>query len=102
MSQCARIAGVFELPPVGELREFRFGSGSVCVANSGGTYVALGNVCPHRGGPLSEGVIENGKVVCPWHGWEFNLSDGRCANHSAASVKVFEVEIRGEDVFLKY
>jgi len=101
MSQRTRIASVFQLPPEGELREFRFGSASVCVANLGGAFTALGNVCPHLGGPLAEGSIEAGKVVCPWHGWEFGLADGRCANHPGASVQHFELVIEGDDVFLK-
>ncbi len=96
-----RIAGLSELPPEGELREFPFGSASVCVANSGGIFTALGNVCPHKGGPLSEGVIESGRLVCPWHGWEFVLSNGRCVNRPGASVKLFELVIHGDDVFLK-
>jgi nitrite reductase/ring-hydroxylating ferredoxin subunit len=42
-------------------------SGSVC---------ALENACSHAGGPLNEGTVEDGSVVCPWHGSRFRLSDG--------------------------
>jgi nitrite reductase/ring-hydroxylating ferredoxin subunit len=101
MNQSTRIASVSELPPDGGLREFRLGSGTVCVANTNGVFVALGNVCPHKGGPLAEGTIENGNVVCPWHGWEFSLANGQCINHPDASVQVFELAIQGDDVFLK-
>jgi nitrite reductase (NADH) small subunit len=101
MSQCTRIASVSELPPEGETREFPFGSSAVCIANDGGTFAVLDNVCPHKGGPLAEGSIENGKLVCPWHGWEFRLSDGQCVHRPGASVKVFELSIHDEDVFLK-
>src|ERR1700681_3884363 len=101
MSRCTRIGGISDLPPVGEAREFPFGCSTVCVANDGGRFAALGNVCPHKGGPLSEGLIEKGNLVCPWHGWEFRLSDGRSTNRPGASVEVFELVIHGEDVFLK-
>jgi nitrite reductase/ring-hydroxylating ferredoxin subunit len=101
MSQFTRIASVAELPPEGEAREFRFESGSVCVANSGGTFVALGNVCPHKGAPLAEGSVENERLVCPWHGWEFRLSNGQCINRLSATVQVFELIIHDESVFLK-
>jgi nitrite reductase (NADH) small subunit len=101
MSQSTRIASVSELPPEGGLREFPFGSSTVCVAHANGALLALGNVCPHKGGPLAEGTIENGKLVCPWHGWEFNPATGQCINHPGASVKVFELAIDGEDVLLK-
>jgi nitrite reductase/ring-hydroxylating ferredoxin subunit len=100
MSPCTRIASVSELPPEGELREFRLetgawaGPGTVCIANSGGVFHALGNVCPHKGAPLSQGCIEDGKLVCAWHGWEFALSSGQCITHSGASIKVFELFIQ--------
>jgi nitrite reductase/ring-hydroxylating ferredoxin subunit len=101
MGQFTRIASFFELPPEGEVREFPFLNGTVCVANADGNFAGLGSICPHKGGPLAEGSVESGKLICPWHGWEFRLSDGRCINHSAASVQVFELVIQGEDVFLK-
>ena len=34
--------------------------------------------CPHAGGPLAEGTIENGCVTCPWHDYSFELASGRC------------------------
>jgi nitrite reductase (NADH) small subunit len=101
MSQCLRIAAISELPLEGEMREFHFGPFPVCVANVGGSFTALGGVCPHKGGPLVEGELEEGKLICPWHGWEFSLMDGRCVNRPGASVKIFELIIHGEDVFLR-
>jgi nitrite reductase/ring-hydroxylating ferredoxin subunit len=101
VSPLTRIAGVAELPPEGELRAFALGPLSVCIANAGGVFTALGNTCPHRGAPLSAGCIEDGKLVCYWHGWEFRLSDGACVNHDSASVERFELVIRGDDVYLK-
>jgi nitrite reductase/ring-hydroxylating ferredoxin subunit len=104
VTQLIRIASVSELPPEGELREIGLGSdfrSAFCIANVGGVFTALGNVCPHRGAPLSEGWLADGKLVCSLHGWEFRLSDGHCANHARASIQRFELVIRGEDVFLK-
>jgi nitrite reductase (NADH) small subunit len=96
-----RIAGVAELPPEGELREFVFGAEAVCVANADGVFSALGNGCPHRGAPLSAGCIADGRLICYWHGWEFQLSDGACASPGRPAAKRFEVIIQGEDVYLK-
>ena len=39
------------------------------------SYAALDNRCPHQGGPLGEGSIENGMLRCPWHGWDFDPTD---------------------------
>ena len=49
-----------------------------CVANIDGTYSAMDNVCVHRGGSLGQGVVLDGKVVCPWHGWMYDVRNGRC------------------------
>ena len=96
------ICTVEELPAAGELREVSAGGRALCLANDGGRLVALDNVCPHRGGPLAEGTLEAGKVLCPWHAWGFSLTTG-CADEGGCvgvySVRaedgLVQVEIRG-------
>ena len=51
---------------------------SVCMTMLDGAVIAFENDCPHAGGPLSDGEINDGKVRCPLHGWEFDLRTGRC------------------------
>ena len=46
--------------------------------NVDGEVLALDNTCPHAGGPLGEGTLDGEVVVCPWHGWEFNVRTGQC------------------------
>jgi nitrite reductase/ring-hydroxylating ferredoxin subunit len=48
----------------------------VLLTRVAGKVCALENTCTHAGGPLNEGTVENGEVVCPWHGSRFRLSDG--------------------------
>jgi nitrite reductase (NADH) small subunit len=48
----------------------------VAVFNVDGTFYALDNTCPHRGGPLGEGELEGCAVTCPWHAWTFDLKTG--------------------------
>ena len=50
---------------------------SVAVTRCGGTVGALDNRCPHQGGPLGEGSIENGWLRCPWHGYDYDPTTGR-------------------------
>lgn len=45
-----------------------------------GKVFALENSCPHMGGPLGEGDLEGCVVTCPWHGWQFDVTTGECAN----------------------
>ncbi len=93
-----RLCGAAELPKVGMLSEFDVEGRPLCIANDGGRLAAVDNVCPHRQGPLAEGEIENGKVLCPWHAWAFDLQTGEAEHDPSQKVAVFPVEIRGSDV----
>jgi nitrite reductase/ring-hydroxylating ferredoxin subunit len=55
----------------------RAGNAEVLLVRQRGRVCALVHSCAHLGGPLSEGTLKEGSVVCPWHGSEFALSDGR-------------------------
>ena len=57
---------------VNEAKEFRCGDKEICVANVNGTYSAMDNTCLHRGGPLGQGMIAHGKLICPWHAWAWD------------------------------
>lgn len=57
-----------------------------------GRVFATDNQCPHRGGPLAEGIVGNGTVICPLHSWKIDLSSGRCLSE-AASVRTYEVRV---------
>jgi nitrite reductase (NADH) small subunit len=100
MSQLLKICNKGELPQAGEAKEFSAGSRALCIANVDGVIRALDNECPHRGGPLAEGVIEEGKVVCPWHAWAFDAATG-INDESQERVAVFPVSFQGEEVFVQ-
>lgn len=51
-------------------------TGCIAVYNVGGALYAINNTCPHRGGPLAEGLIEGSLVTCPWHAWQFDVTTG--------------------------
>ena len=90
-----------ELPLVNEAREFPLGDKVICVANVNGTISAMDNVCLHRGGPLGQGVIERGKVVCPWHGWQWDPKTGEAGHNPAAKVAVYPLKIENGDVMIQ-
>lgn len=92
---------VSELPPAGEAREVVCGARQICIANAGGAISAMDNVCPHRGGPLGQGIVEDGKLICPWHAWAFDVKTGAAVHTPGAKVDVYEIKIEGEDVFVK-
>jgi len=58
-----------------------------------GQIYALAGRCPHRGGPLGEGMAENGHVYCPLHGWEFDARTGACIDNPEKPVQCFPVRV---------
>lgn len=46
----------------------------VAVFHQDGRFFACSARCPHAGGPLADGVFRGTSVICPWHGWDFDLS----------------------------
>ena len=95
-----KIAAQSELPPLNEAREFPCGNRTVCIANVNGEITAMDNVCLHMGGPLGEGVVESGKVICPWHGWAYNPKTGE-AGESGEKVEVYAVKIENGEVLIE-
>ncbi|MCK4749971.1 MAG: Rieske 2Fe-2S domain-containing protein, partial [Bacteroidales bacterium] len=53
------------------------GRKQICLSRFEGSIYALDNKCPHQGGPLGEGSIENGILRCPWHGWDYHPCTGK-------------------------
>ena len=101
MPAYVRIASTADLPPEGEAREFAAGAKTICVANCEGALSAMDNVCLHRGGPLGQGVVEDGKVICPWHGWQYDPKTGAAAHNPAAKVAVYPIKVEGDDVLVE-
>ncbi len=76
--------GTVEAIPVGEGRTYCIGGKTVAVFRPrDGRLYALDNRCPHRAGPLADGIVGGGAVICPLHGWKFDLASGQCLNDSA-------------------
>ncbi len=101
MAESVKIGSKADLPPQGEAREFAIGDKMVCVANIGGKFSAMDNVCVHRGGPLGQGIIEGDKIVCPWHGWRWDPKTGEATDNPSAKVAVYPIKVVGEDVMLE-
>ncbi|MFT7453085.1 MAG: pyruvate oxidase, partial [Patescibacteria group bacterium] len=73
----------------------------ICLTHFEGKYAALDNKCPHQGGPLGEGSIENGMLRCPWHGWDFHPCTGLSpAGHEDSGVPTFEVKEKDGAIYV--
>uniref|UniRef100_E6PD17 Putative Assimilatory nitrite reductase (NAD(P)H) small subunit n=1 Tax=mine drainage metagenome TaxID=410659 RepID=E6PD17_9ZZZZ len=69
------------------------GAYEVAIFDCDGELFALENACPHQGGPLVEGSVEQGVVTCPWHAWRFDLRTGCMTLGDFARVARFAVRI---------
>jgi nitrite reductase (NADH) small subunit len=87
--------------PAGSIKEVQVAGQTVALANVGGTFYAINNTCLHRGGPLGEGQLDGNVVTCPWHGWQFDVTNGKAVQNPNAGVSCYQTEIRGEDVFVE-
>ena len=69
------------------------GGRELALFNIDGQFYALDGTCPHRGGPLGEGITEAGRVYCPLHGWEFDVKTGACINNPEKPVACFPARV---------
>ena len=100
MAQPTKVADLKTLPP-GKSACVEFGGEKVALFNVEGTIHAIADTCTHRGGPLSEGEVEETTVTCPWHGASFDLKTGATLGPPATqSVKRYQVTVKGNDIFL--
>ncbi|AFV75193.1 Rieske 2Fe-2S domain-containing protein [Thermus oshimai] len=95
--------------PVARLSEFREGrlvvrrpehKRPILLLHTGEEVFALEDLCTHDDGPLHEGEVEEGAIVCPRHGARFDLRTGRGTLPAPRPVKVFPVRVEGEVVYL--
>src|SRR5713226_1574226 len=70
-----RITRTENIPPR-EGRPIRIGDLEIAIFNLNGRFLAIENECPHKGGPLCDGIVSGTTVVCPLHGWRFDLQTG--------------------------
>lgn len=83
-----------ESVPVGESRCVQVGDAQIGVFHEKEGLFALDNYCPHRGAPMHEGFVTDGVVTCPWHQWQFRLTDGVCLNIPKVRTTTYPLEIR--------
>jgi nitrite reductase (NADH) small subunit len=89
--------------PAGRGWPVRVGDLSIAVFEVDGRPVAVENLCRHVGNPIDDGVVERGCVICPWHGWRYDLRTGEHVTFFGrrAGLRTFPVRTDGEDVLIE-
>jgi nitrite reductase (NADH) small subunit len=80
--------------PVRQGRSVRIGPYVVAIFNLGGVFRTVENSCPHRKGPLADGIVAGDDVVCPLHSWRISLDTGETRTPGQSScVRTFETKV---------
>src|SRR5689334_13849137 len=90
-----------DVPGEARVRSVTVGGRTVTLARCGGALGALENRCPHQGGPLGEGSIENGWLRCPWHGYDYDPLTGRPPEGFSDGPAAYEVAERADGVYVR-
>tara|TARA_B110000263_G_C15053053_1_gene393933 strand:+ start:186 stop:554 length:369 start_codon:yes stop_codon:yes gene_type:complete len=120
MTEKIRLCDVDEIE-IGSKNIYSLNGGiEIGIFNIGGEYYAIENRCPHRGGPICKGQIQNEikaiwngpgmrikesissvpTIACPWHGWEFKLETGEHIGDNKISVNTYKVIIENENLYV--
>jgi nitrite reductase (NADH) small subunit len=96
-----RICPVEDIPQLGA-RVVKSAHGDIAVfRNTEDEVFALLDKCPHKGGPLSQGIVFGRKVACPLHGWNIGLDDGNAVAPDVGCARTFPVKVEGGTVYLQ-
>lgn len=85
----------------GEARVVEADGRSIAVFNVAGTYYAVDNACPHRGGPLADGDLDGAVIACPWHAWRWDVRSGANVNNPAVTLACFPVHVGNDGIFVE-
>ena len=100
MSQWIDVCGLEDIPPLGS-RVVSSAQGGIAVfRNAEDKIFALHDKCPHKGGPLSQGMLHGETVTCPLHSWKINLNDGAAIAPDQGCTRSFAVKLEGSRVLL--
>ena len=101
MNEYKDICALEDIPPLGARRVRRPDGVEIAIFRTADDRVfALLDRCPHKGGPLSQGIVFGDKVACPLHNWTIDLATGRAAAPDEGCTNRFAVHVAGGRVLL--
>ena len=94
--------GALEDIPLRGARKVKTRAGCIAVFRTDETTVfATSNSCPHKGGPLNEGIVHGAKVTCPLHNWVFDLETGQALGADEGQIETFAARVENGRVLIE-
>lgn len=103
LSMCSwlEVGHLDDIPRLGA-RVVRTAHGDVAVFRAGDDHVfALDDRCPHKGGPLSQGIVFDHRVACPLHNWCIELNSGCAVEPDEGKTRTYPVKVEGGVIYLQ-
>lgn len=101
MTKFIKIGRAEDIAP-GEKRVYEVDGFGIVVANLHGNFYAVDDLCTHDGGPLGEGDLENGHIICPRHGARFDLRTGAALTMPAFEpIATYVVKVENGDLLIE-
>ena len=100
MANFVKVAALADVP-AGTGKVIEAGGKQIAIFNAGGNFYAIDNACKHRGGPLGEGELDGTTVICPWHGWEYDVTSGANLDDPNMKLGCYPVKIEGDSVLVE-
>jgi nitrite reductase/ring-hydroxylating ferredoxin subunit len=95
-------AGSLDAVPAGQPTLVELDGLRIVLVRVGDAVYACGDVCAHRGGPLSQGKLSAFRLACPWHGWIYDVRTGQCAFPGrGASVPSYPVRVDSGEIWVE-
>jgi len=85
--------------PIGKLIEIS-SSPKIILFSNGEKYFATSGICPHAKWPLELGTVNEKTLTCGGHGWEFNISNGKCITNPGRNLKKYQVLDNNEEIII--
>ncbi len=98
MADFVKVARTDEIAP-GQGKMIEVSGKKIALFNVEGSIYAIDDTCTHRGGPLSEGVLEGSQITCPWHGATYDVTTGDALGPPAPKgVARYNVRVEGSNI----
>lgn len=94
-----KVGSIAALPP-GSVMEVILGDDTYAICNPDGTLHALDGICPHAGGPIGQGTLQDNIVTCPWHEWAYDCRTGENDFDPSIKLATFTVKVEGDDILI--